>query len=176
MGGQAMVNILGSKLTVTLGKSCSQTVTDSRIKAAAGYVPYMGQTFLPSFCDNQDGAEAVTRPYLAISGTTDTTAPIRVTQQAVNRFQGTRYLIELVDVPHTYEQESPFGLRVEHAGAPPAIARRRHHHDVRPYRMRAMASVPDRGLSPVPGARVICEHMTRRHLARGPRSRVDRDE
>ena len=41
----------------------------------------------------QHGADAVSRPFLAISGTADTTAPIKMAEQAVNRFQGTRYLV-----------------------------------------------------------------------------------
>ena len=48
-----------------------------------GLVPYAGQTFLPSFCDDQAGAEEVTRPYLAIAGTADTTAPIEMVEQAL---------------------------------------------------------------------------------------------
>jgi predicted dienelactone hydrolase len=102
MGGQALANVLGARLTTSLGQACNATVTDPRIKAAVGYVPYMGQTFLPSFCSDQNGMESMSRPYLAIAGTTDTTAPIRVTQAAMNRAKDSRYLVELVDVPHEY--------------------------------------------------------------------------
>jgi len=103
MGGQAVANLLGARLTTGLGLACRDTVTDPRVKAAVGLVPYAGQSFLPSFCDDQQGAERIERPYLAISGTADFTAPIKMVEQAVNRFRGSRYLVELKDVEHGYE-------------------------------------------------------------------------
>lgn len=105
MGGQAMANLLGARLTASLGLACRETVRDPRIKAAVGLVPYAGQTFLPAFCDDQDGAADVTRPYLALAGTADTTAPIKMVEQAVNRFAGSRYLVALTDVKHEYVPE-----------------------------------------------------------------------
>ncbi len=102
LGGQAMANLLGARLTVGLGLGCGDTVTDPRVKAAVGLVPYAGQSFLPSFCDDQAGAEGVDRPYLAISGTADTTAPIKLAEQAVNRFRGSHYLVALDGVKHEY--------------------------------------------------------------------------
>jgi hypothetical protein len=102
MGGQAVANLLGAKLTTSLGGACRETARDPRIKAAVGLVPYSGQTFLPSFCDDQSGAEEVSRPYLAIAGTADSTAPIKMTEQALQRFRGTRYLLGLEGVPHEY--------------------------------------------------------------------------
>lgn len=108
LGGQAMANLLGARLTTSLGLACRETVRDPRIRAAVGLVPYAGQTFLPSFCDDQSGAESVERPYLAISGTADTTAPIRMVEQAINRFASSRYLVELEGVAHEF--------RPEHAG------------------------------------------------------------
>jgi hypothetical protein len=105
MGGQAVTNLLGAKLTTSIGLACRETARDPRIKAAVGLVPYAGQTFLPSFCDDQSGAEEVTRPYLAISGTADTTAPIKVMEQAMQRFRGTRYLLALEGVPHEYRPD-----------------------------------------------------------------------
>ena len=105
LGGQSMANLLGARLTTSLGLACRDTVTDPRIKAAVGLVPYAGQTFLPSFCDDQNGADGVARPYLAISGTADTTAPIKMVEQAMNRFGGSRYLVELQGVKHEYLPE-----------------------------------------------------------------------
>lgn len=102
LGGQAMANLLGARLTVGLGLACRDTVTDPRVKAAVGLVPYAGQAFLPSFCDDQVGAWGVDRPYLAISGTSDATAPIKMMEQALNRFQGSRYLVALEGVGHEY--------------------------------------------------------------------------
>ncbi len=105
MGGQAVINLLGAKLTTSLGLACRETTRDPRIKAAVGLVPYAGQTFLPSFCDDQSGAEDVSRPFLAISGTADSTAPIKMMEQAIQRFRGTRYLVALEDVPHEYRPD-----------------------------------------------------------------------
>jgi hypothetical protein len=105
MGGQAMANLVGARLTTSFSLACRETVRDPRIKAAVGLVPYAGQTFLPSFCDNQMGAADVKRPYLALSGTADTTAPIAMMEQAVNRFSASRYLVELVGVQHEYRPE-----------------------------------------------------------------------
>jgi predicted dienelactone hydrolase len=95
LGGQAIANLMGAKLTTSIDVACSETVRDPRIKVGVGYVPYSGQTFLPSFCEGQSGASEVTRPYLAIAGTADTTAPLSRTRQAVSNFKGSRYLVEL---------------------------------------------------------------------------------
>jgi hypothetical protein len=100
-----MANLLGARLTTSIGLACRETVRDPRIKAAVGLVPYAGQTFLPSFCDDQGGADDVDRPYLALSGTADTTAPIKMMEQAINRFGSSHYLVELVGVPHEYKPE-----------------------------------------------------------------------
>jgi dienelactone hydrolase len=102
MGGQAVANLVGARLTTSIDRNCSATVRDLRIKAAVGYVPYAGQSFLPSFCDGQSGAADVARPYLAIAGTADTTAPIGQIRQAVNRMGDSRYLVELAGVAHEY--------------------------------------------------------------------------
>jgi predicted dienelactone hydrolase len=105
MGGQAMAHLLGARITSSLNRACSETVRDDRIKAAFGFVPYSGQSFLPAFCDDQSGAEQVTRPYLAMAGTADTTAPIGMTRQAVNRFSGTHYLVEMQGGEHELRAE-----------------------------------------------------------------------
>jgi fermentation-respiration switch protein FrsA (DUF1100 family) len=100
LGGEAMAHLLGARITSTLARTCDETARDSRIRAAVTYVPYSGQSFLPAFCDGQSGADSVDRPFLAIAGTFDTTAPIRMTQQAVNRMGSSRYLVELVGGQH----------------------------------------------------------------------------
>ena len=105
LGGQAMANLLGARVTSSLALSCDETVRDPRIRAAVGYVPYSGQSFLPAFCSDQEGADSVNRPYLAISGTADTTAPIKLTQQAVNRFGDSRYLVQLEGGEHELRPE-----------------------------------------------------------------------
>jgi predicted dienelactone hydrolase len=105
LGGEAMAHLLGARITSSLAKSCDDTVRDPRIRAAVGYVPYSGQSFLPAFCDDQSGAAEVNRPYLAIAGTADTTAPIKMTQQAVNLFGDSRYLVQLAGGEHELRPE-----------------------------------------------------------------------
>ena len=65
LGGQAMMNLMGAKLTTNVGAGCRETVRDPRIKVAVGYVVYSGQSFLPAFCESQSGADFVDRPFLA---------------------------------------------------------------------------------------------------------------
>ena len=105
LGGEAMALLLGAKLTSNAFGGCSDPVHDPRIKAAVGYVPFAGWSFLPAFCDDQDGATGVDRPYLAISGTADTTAPIGTMRRAMDKFQGSRYLVELIDGQHELRPE-----------------------------------------------------------------------
>ncbi len=105
MGGEAMALLLGARLTTSWNGNCSDSVRDPRIRAAVGYVPYAGQPFLPAFCSGQEGAKGVNRPYLAISGTADTTAPIVQAQQAVNNFASSHYLVQLVDGKHEFRPE-----------------------------------------------------------------------
>ena len=105
LGGQAIANLMGAKLTTSMNGACRETVRDARIKVAVGFVPYAGQNFLPSFCEGQAGAAEVTRPYLALSGTADTTAPLKLAKQALNRFQGSRYMVELTDGEHELRAE-----------------------------------------------------------------------
>lgn len=100
LGGEAMAHLLGARITSSIALTCEATERDSRIRAAVTYVPYSGQSFLPAFCDDQSGAESVDRPFLAIAGTFDTTAPIKMTEQAVNRMGSSRYLVELVGGQH----------------------------------------------------------------------------
>jgi hypothetical protein len=100
LGGEAVAHLVGARITSSIFRDCSETERDGRIRAAVGYVPYSGQSFLPAFCDEQSGADDVNRPYLAISGTFDTTAPIAMTRRAVTRFGSSRYLVELVGGQH----------------------------------------------------------------------------
>ena len=100
LGGEAMIHLLGAKITASLSKSCDDPVYDARVRAAVGYVPYAGQSFLPAFCDSQLGAQYVDRPFLGISGTADTTAPLAMAKQAVNRMGSSRYLVELAGGKH----------------------------------------------------------------------------
>ena len=104
MGGATMTWLLGAEITTGFTSLRSRpTVRDPRIKAAVGYVPYAGQHFLPAFGNDNATARNVTAPYLAISGTADTTAPIALMEQAMNNFRGSRYQVALSGVQHTYE-------------------------------------------------------------------------
>jgi hypothetical protein len=108
LGGEAMAHLIGARITASLTRSCEETERDSRIRAVVAYVPYSGQSFLPAFCDDQVGAESVDKPFLAIAGTFDTTAPIKMTEQAVNRMGSSRYLVELVGGQHELRpQDAP---------------------------------------------------------------------
>lgn len=105
LGGQAMLNLMGAKMTTSIGLTCRETVRDPRIKVGVGFVTYAGQSFLPAFCDGQSGADLVDRPFLALAGTADTTAPLKLTQQTINRLKGSRFLVELVGGQHELRAE-----------------------------------------------------------------------
>lgn len=103
MGGASFTWLAGAEITCTYpGLASRPTETDPRIKAVMGYVPYAGQRLLPAFGDDNATARNVRTPYLAISGTADTTAPMFMMEQAMNNFRGARYLVALTGVEHTY--------------------------------------------------------------------------
>lgn len=106
MGGETMMLLGGAGMTSSLGLAWTQITVDPRLKAAVGYVPYFGQLFLPAFGRDEHGLDGVTLPFLGISGTADTTAPITVTQQGMARLAGTRELVELVGVKHEFDVAS----------------------------------------------------------------------
>ncbi len=106
MGGETMLLLAGAGLTSSLGLAWNQITVDPRIKAAVGYVPYFGQPFLPAFGRDEHGLDNVTLPYLAISGTADTTAPIVVTGQGMARLAGVRELVALNGVTHMFDVAS----------------------------------------------------------------------
>jgi predicted dienelactone hydrolase len=66
-------------------------------------VPYFGEPFLPAFGRDEHGLNSVTLPFLGISGTADTTAPLVVTDQGVMQLAGPRELVELVGVKHDFD-------------------------------------------------------------------------
>jgi predicted dienelactone hydrolase len=106
IGGETMLLLGGAGLTSSLGMAWTQVTLDPRIKAAVGYVPYFGEPFLPAFGRDEHGLDNVTLPYLAISGTADTTAPIVVTEQGMGRLAGTRELVALIGVTHMFDVAS----------------------------------------------------------------------
>jgi predicted dienelactone hydrolase len=106
MGGETLMLMGGAAFTVTAGLSSTRITLDPRLKAAVGYVPYFGAPFLPAFGRDQRGLDNVTLPYLAISGTADTTAPLVMVQQGILRLAGTRELVSLEGVRHGFDAAS----------------------------------------------------------------------
>lgn len=106
MGGETLMLMGGAGFTVTAGLSSTQITLDRRLKAVAAYIPYFGEPFLPAFGRDQRGLDGVTLPYLAISGTSDTTAPIALAQQGIARLAGTRELVSLAGVQHRFDAAS----------------------------------------------------------------------
>jgi len=113
MGGETMMLLGGAGLTTSyfdFGSSWKQVTHDLRIKAAVGYVPYFGQPFLPAFGRGQDGLVGIDLPFLGISGTADTTAPIREVEIGMSRLAGTRRLVALAGVTHGFDNTSTFDI------------------------------------------------------------------
>jgi len=107
MGGETMMLLGGARLTTSYpGFSSDQVTFDPRIKAAVGYVPYFGQPVLPAFGSDQHGLDGVDLPFLGISGTADTTAPIIEVEMGMSRLTGTRELVALSGVQHGFDLAS----------------------------------------------------------------------
>ena len=106
MGGQTVMLMGGAGLTTSVGMAWTKMPADKRLKAAVGYVPYFGEPFLPAFGRDQHGLDGITLPYLAISGTADTTAPMLMTEQGLGRLGGTRELVALAGVKHGFDVAS----------------------------------------------------------------------
>ena len=106
LGGEAMLLLAGASLTTSPTLSAAPVGTDPRVKAAVGYVPYFGQPLLPVFGRDQSGLDGVTMPYLAIAGTADTTAPLDLTQQGMQRLAGPRALVTIAGQQHRFDEAS----------------------------------------------------------------------
>jgi hypothetical protein len=109
MGGETMLLLGGAGLTTSyfdLGSSWRQVTRDQRIKAAVGYIPYFGQPVLPAFGRDQHGLDGINLPYLGISGTADTTAPIHEAEIGISRLTGFRRLVALSGVTHGFDDAS----------------------------------------------------------------------
>jgi predicted dienelactone hydrolase len=109
MGGETMLLLAGAGLTTSyfdIGASWKQVTYDPRIMAAVGYVPYFGQPFLPAFGRDQQGLDGIDLPFLGISGTADTTAPIHEAEVGMSRLTGTRRLVALSGVGHAFDPAS----------------------------------------------------------------------
>lgn len=106
LGGESVLLMAGAGLTTSVGLSWTKIIRDTRLKAAVGYVPYFGLPIFPAFGRDQHGLDDVTLPFLAISGTADTTAPLAATMQGVSRLGGTRELVTLEGVNHSFDVAS----------------------------------------------------------------------
>lgn len=106
MGGETMMLLGGAGLTTSADWSWDPITRDPRIKAAVGYVPYFGQPFLPAFGRDQHGLDGITLPFLGISGTADTTAPMIEVEIGMSRLAGTRELVALAGVEHGFDLAS----------------------------------------------------------------------
>ena len=102
-GGETMMLIGGAELTTSIFLSTRQVTRDDRFRGAVGYVPYFGQRILPAFGRDNRGTENVSLPFLAISGTADTTAPIGPVEDAMQRLDDSRALVALVGVTHGFD-------------------------------------------------------------------------
>jgi predicted dienelactone hydrolase len=102
LGGESVMLMGGAQLTTTIGMSSKPVLYDPRIKAAVGYVPYFGVPLYPAFGRDQRGLDNVTLPYLALSGTADTTAPIGPTRVGMQRLHNTHQLVALQGVQHGF--------------------------------------------------------------------------
>ena len=69
-------------------------------------MPYFGQPFLPAFGRDQHGLDNINLPFLGISGTADTTAPIGETEIGMSLLTGTRELVALSGVTHGFDNAS----------------------------------------------------------------------
>jgi hypothetical protein len=111
MGGETMMLLGGARLTTSYpGLSSNQVTHDLRIRGAVGYVPYFGQPFLPAFGRDQHGLDGIDLPFLGISGTADTTAPMREVEIGMARLAGTRELVALAGVTHGFDVASTYDI------------------------------------------------------------------
>jgi predicted dienelactone hydrolase len=107
MGGETMLLLGGAGLTTSyfdIGSTWKQVTRDPRIRAAFGYVPYFGQPILPAFGRDQHGLDGINLPFLGLSGTADTTAPITEAQIGISRLTGFRRLVALSGVSHGFDK------------------------------------------------------------------------
>jgi hypothetical protein len=103
MGGESIMLMAGAGLTTSLGLSWTQIEQDTRLKMGVSYIPYFGQPIFPAFGRDQRSLEGITLPFMAISGTADTTAPIALTHEGVSLLAGTREMIALNGVTHHFD-------------------------------------------------------------------------
>ncbi len=106
-GGETLMLLGGAELNYALLTSDRKRVTlDTRVRAAVGYVPYFGLEILPAFGTDQLGAQGLTLPFLALSGTADPIAPAGVVRTALDRMAGPRGHVLLEGEGHELAPQS----------------------------------------------------------------------
>ncbi|HEY1328998.1 MAG TPA: hypothetical protein VGI14_18825 [Casimicrobiaceae bacterium] len=106
-GGETLMLLGGAELTYDVFHFDHKRVTlDTRVRAAVGYVPYFGVESVPAFGSGQAGAQGLTLPYLAISGTADPIAPADVARTALDRMAGPRGQVLLEGQGHDLDPSS----------------------------------------------------------------------
>ncbi len=106
MGAESLLLMGGAALTTTVTLDSKAVTFDPRLKAAVGYVPYLGQIGFNAFGASQRGLEGVTLSFLGIAGTSDTTAPLTETLRGINRLAGPHELVTLTGVAHEFDPRS----------------------------------------------------------------------
>jgi len=90
-GGETLALLGGAQLNYNILTFATRRVTqDARVRAAVGYVPYFGIDSVPAFGKGQAGAQGVSLPVLALSGTQDSIAPADLVREALDRMVGPR--------------------------------------------------------------------------------------
>ena len=90
-GGETLMLLGGAQLNYDILTFATRRVTqDVRVRAAVGYVPYFGIESVPAFGDGQVGAQGVSLPFLALSGTLDPIAPPALVRAGLDRMTGPR--------------------------------------------------------------------------------------
>lgn len=106
MGGQTMLLLAGAELSYNLERDRRQVTNEPRLRAIVTYVPYSGvDDLLPAFGTGQKGTSGIRTPYLGISGGEDDLAPTDMTERAVERLLGPRYLINVIGMGHGSKPE-----------------------------------------------------------------------
>ena len=106
-GGSTLMLMGGAALTTSVFQASRPIGADPRLAAAAGYIPYFGLSFLPSFGRNQSGVDGVVLPYLAIAGGSDPLADFDRVVQGIDRLGSTRSLVVLEGVGHDLDPPYP---------------------------------------------------------------------
>jgi hypothetical protein len=106
MGAESLLLMAGARMTTTVTLQLMPVTFDPRLRAAVGYVPYLGHIGFNAFGESQRGLDGVALSFLGISGTADTTAPITETLRGIERLAGPRELVTLAGVKHEFDRPS----------------------------------------------------------------------